>query len=172
MYFPRLSDQNLNFIGQLFDGNGKLKNWNEICFEFGLKNLQKFFWLQIIHSIPKKWKETVLCDNGNAKNLVFYNYHLSRNCQIYCLSKLNCKELYNLIINTKPQKPTAQAYFENEFNETNFEWKKIYLLPRKVTTDTKLRNFQYKILNNILFLNKLLFRFKVVDSSVCSFVSW
>ena len=169
LYFPRLSDQNLNFTEQLFDGNGKLKNWNEICFEFGLKNLQKLFWLQIIHSIPKKWKETVLCDNGNAKNLVFYNHHLSRNCQIYCLSKLNCKELYNLIINTKPQKPTAQTYFENEFNETNFEWKKIYLLPRKVTTDTKLRNFQYKILNNILFLNKLLFRFKVVDTSVCSF---
>ena len=83
----------------------------------------------------------MLCDNGNAKNLVFYNLHLSRNCQIYCLSKLNCKELYNLIINTKPQKPTAPTYFENEFNETNFEWKKIYLLPRKVRTDTKLRNF-------------------------------
>ena len=125
--------------------------------------------MQIIHSIPKKWKETVLCDNRNAKNLVFYNHHLSRNCQIYCLSKLNCKELYNLIINTKPQKQTAQTYFENEFNETNFDWKKIYLLPRKVTTDTKLRNFQYKILNNILLLNKLLFRFKVEDSSVCSF---
>ena len=32
------------------------------------------------------------------------------------------------------------------------EWKKIYLLPRKVSIDTNLRMFQYKILNNILYL--------------------
>ena len=32
-----------------------------------------------------------------------------------------------------------------------------------------LRMFQYKILNNILFLNKLLFKFKKVPSPLCSF---
>ena len=35
--------------------------------------------------------------------------------------------------------------------------------------DTKLREFQYKILNRILYTNKMLFKFKKVDSPLCGF---
>ena len=45
----------------------------------------------------------------------------------------------------------------------------MYLLPRMVTVDTKLRVFQYKIVNNILFVNKMLFNFRKVESPFCSF---
>ena len=38
-----------------------------------------------------------------------------------------------------------------------------------VTVDTKLRTFQYKILNNILFVNKMLFKLKEVGLPLCSF---
>ena len=44
----------------------------------------------------------------------------------------------------------------------------IYLLPRCVTLDTNLRMFQYKLLN-ILYLNNMHFRFKKVDSPLCSY---
>ena len=40
-----------------------------------------------------------------------------------------------------------------------FDWGKIYKLPRITTINTYLRSFQYKILKNILFLNKKLFVF-------------
>ena len=49
------------------------------------------------------------------------------------------------------------------------EWKKIYSLPFTVTTDTKIREFQYKLLNNIVFTNDKLFRFKMIDSPFCAF---
>ena len=49
------------------------------------------------------------------------------------------------------------------------DWEKIYLLPFKTTLDTKLREFQYKILNRILYTNKMLFKFKKVDSPLCDF---
>ena len=44
-----------------------------------------------------------------------------------------------------------------------------YTLPRKVTTNTYLRSFQYKILNNILYLNENLFVFGLSTTSSCSF---
>ena len=47
--------------------------------------------------------------------------------------------------------------------------KKIYLLPHKVSNDTNLRMFQYKILNNILYLNKQLFIFNKKDTKLCSY---
>ena len=44
-----------------------------------------------------------------------------------------------------------------------------YLLPRKVSNDTNLRMFQYKILNKILYLNKQLFIFNKKDTKLCSY---
>ena len=49
------------------------------------------------------------------------------------------------------------------------EWTKIYSLPFVVTIETKLREFQYKILNGIILTNEKLFRFKMIDSPLCNF---
>ena len=45
----------------------------------------------------------------------------------------------------------------------------IYTLPRTITRDSTLRIFQYKLINNVLYLNKSLFRFGIVTDSLCSF---
>ena len=67
------------------------------------------------------------------------------------------------------KKPTSQVYFENIFNNFNFDWNKIYILPRLVTLDSVLRSFQYKVLHNVLYLNQKLFLFRTVSSPLCSF---
>ena len=64
-------------------------------------------------------------------------------------------------------KPTSVTYFEKRYG--NLPWKDIFVLPRLAAHDTKMRNFQYKILNNVLYLNKKLFQFGLVDSSLCPF---
>ena len=46
---------------------------------------------------------------------------------------------------------------------------KIYILPRVVTINSFQRNFQYKILHNILYLNKMLFTFAKIKTPLCSF---
>ena len=60
--------------------------------------------------------------------------------------------------------------FKNELLKTDsFDWKQIYLLPRLVTLDSYSRSFQYKILNNVLYLNKKLFAFGKSTSPLCPF---
>ena len=65
--------------------------------------------------------------------------------------------------------PTSQKYFENFFPSLSFTWKDVYILPRIVTINTRLRVFQYKVLNNALYLNKHLYIFKLSDTKLCSF---
>ena len=89
--------------------------------------------------------------------------------QILSLNKLNSATLYEILIDANNIKPTSQTYFENLFSNFKPDWKSIYLLPRRVTLDTNLRMFQYKLLNNVLYLNNMLFRFKKVDSPPCSY---
>ena len=64
---------------------------------------------------------------------------------------------------------TAKAKILNKYHDLLFDWKKLYSLAFETTLDTKLREFQYKILNLIVFTNEKLHRFKMVDSPLCAF---
>ena len=84
---------------------------------------------------------------------------------------LQSKSLYESFVFKISSTPTAQKKYNEAFNThtSQLDWEKIYLLPFKTTLDTKLREFQYKILNRILYTNEMLFRFKKVDSPLCDF---
>ena len=169
VHFSFFSDKNLNFIGQMFNKNGNIKPWEDIKIEFHLKDTQKIYWLQIIDALPKSWKDAILKDKGNAKNLVIFDHHIVRKSQICSLNKLTSKELYLILVVANTVKPTAQDYFENLFESSDFNWKKIYFLIRNTTLDTKARMLQYKVLHNTLYVNKMLFKFGKVISPRCSF---
>ena len=136
VHFSFFSDKNLNFIGQLFNENGNIKPWEDIKIEFHLKDTQKIYWLQIIDALPKSWKDAILKDKGNAKNLVIFDHHIVRKSQICSLSKLTSKELYLTLVDANTVKPAAQDYFENLFESFDFNWKNIYNLIRNTTLDT------------------------------------
>ena len=122
--------------------------------ELELNDSLYFQWRQLVNSNPQKWK-LIIKDNYND-NLLYSNHHLIKKNNVLSLDKLNAKELYSMLVYDAPHKPTSQKYFEQLFPSEIFISKDIYLLVRKVTTDCYLRSFQYKILNNILFLNKKL----------------
>ena len=48
-------------------------------------------------------------------------------------------------------------------------WKDIFLLPRSASVDSKMREFQCKVLKRILYANKALFEMGIVDSPLCTF---
>ena len=71
---------------------------------------------------------------------------------------------------TKPliEKPTAQKSISDLLGTSDINWKVVYQLPHRVTNETYLRVFQYKILNNIIYLNNRLHKFGYVESPLCS----
>ena len=95
-------------------------------------------------------------NKGNAKKLVIFDHHIVRKSQICSLSKLTSKELYLILVDANTVKPTAQGYFENLFELSEFNWKNLYFLIRNTALDTKARMFQCKVLHNILYVNKKL----------------
>ena len=68
------------------------------------------------------------------------------------IQQITPKIIYKLSVSSKYNPLTAREYFSRKFQIIRPDtWKSIYLLSRKVTVDTKIRMFQYKILNNILY---------------------
>ena len=124
--------------------------------------------MQLIYSIPQKWKNAIK-NNRISQNLLFLNHHLIKCNILLNLEKLNSKELYWIQLTHDFCKPTSQIYFEKHFNDCVLDWKYIYVLPRIVTSDPYTRYFQYKVLNNVLYLNEKLFFFGISETSQCSF---
>ena len=80
-----MSQNDTNYIGQLFKFSDKRKLWLELKNEFNVQDQLQFTYNQIINSIPKNIK--------NIKNLVFQGHHLTKNHEIYCLNKLYSKDI-------------------------------------------------------------------------------
>ena len=68
---------------------------------------------------------------------------------------------YEAFRNKKQVPPTAQTKLKEIFTHFSVDWKEIYSLPFTVTIETNIREFQYKIFNNIIFTNKKLFKLKM-----------
>ena len=113
--------------------------------------------------------EQILRENGVKTYVIYLDHHLTKNNLLLSLEKLTAKELYSILISKKSSIPTSQQFFNTLFPDLNLDWMLIYLLPREISRNPNLRAFQFKILNNVLYLNKILFRFVKTPSPLCSF---
>ena len=114
-------------------------------------------WLGLIRCIPKTWQNKLtFSQNENCDHI--------RKKSVRITSKTACQKFLKPLL----RPPTAQKSLEQACNLNNVNWGKIYLLPRVTTIDSSLRSLQYKILNNVLYLNERLFKFNIVDSPLCS----
>ena len=99
---------------------------------------------------------------GNSMNLCIFDHFLNlKNYTAWTSWEVGNYVKYKFL-NIKNQLCSCSVNFD-------FDWKSIYLLLRMVTVDTKLRVFQYKIWNNIRFVKEMLFKFRKVESPLCSF---
>ena len=72
------------------------------------------------------------------------------------------------MISRTQNRPSSNIYFENLYKDYNIDSATIYMLPRLITYNTYLKSFQYKILGNVLFLNKKLRTFGIKPSLLSS----
>ena len=85
------------------------------------------------------------------------------------LKKPSSKQLYSLLISAiDHHQATLQKYFDNLFPDIKLPWI-IYLTANKVAANRHLRCFNFKIIHNVLYLNKKLFLFGQTQSPLCFF---
>ena len=136
IYFKHFSNNNLNYVTQLFDDTGNTKEWVKLKHEFNLHNNLYFNRMRLIHSIPQIW-ENIIKNNRISENLLFLNHHLIKYNILLSLEKLNFNKLCKNSVRTLKSfcKPTSQIYFEQHFNDCVLHSKYIYILLRIVISD-------------------------------------
>ena len=92
-------------------------------------------------AIPESWNKDLSDVVENIHNIVFQEHHLIRKHYLCFLKRLSSKEINNFLIFQKEEATSSELHYQKKFNESNLDWKKIYLLVRIVTKDSKLHAF-------------------------------
>ena len=126
--------------------------------------------MSIIGSIPAHWR-TIIKDSSSlpiispvldAPNIIIDGNSLT-------FSHFSSKQIYRQFQGKKQGLPTAQKKLSDKYPHSAIDWEKVYSLSFRSFMESKLREFQYKILNCIFFTNEKLFRFGITQSPLCTF---
>ena len=171
-FYEIFSMRGINILKDLYNNDGKLLSFNELTEKGILRNMY-FRWIQLIEAIPSQWKSTIkdhfTREEYNPQNIVAKHDCITHK-SIMSIPSLTCKSIYTKFVKKLSTPPTSIRYFTEKLElEEQFDWKLVFLTPRKVTIESQMRIFQYKILNNVLYLNKLLYKMKIVKSPLCYF---
>ena len=83
--------------------------------------------------------------------------------------KKKSKDYYSLLLSQKAQFPNRGLTLKHEFDLTDDELQKAYILPHTVCSEPYVRAFQYKVLNSILYTNTRLYKIGFATDDNCSF---
>ena len=157
-------------MSNLFDRKGELKNWETVSQDFNLNPIHFLKWYGVLRSIPSSWRKALRSHNVEESMISEDSQcGIEANGKFIPINSVTAKSVYNVCISHKFSPPTSKKRLSTKFNiEDQKTWSSVYLLPASATLDTKIRMFQYKIVNNILYLNQRLYYMKLVALPLCS----
>ena len=77
---------------------------------------------------------------------------------------------YDILIIKLFVQPTSIDHWKNTLRlKDELDWKKVFMIPRLAAIESSVRVFQYKLLNNTLYLNARLYKMKITENPLCTF---
>ena len=110
------------------------------CYSFSL--------MGVLDAIPKEWRSIIKVHPYCAPSPMDHaGFELIIAGKVIDLAKVTSKLVYNAFRSLKQTPVTAKTKILKIYPDLTIDWKKLYSLAFESTSDTKLREFQYKILN-------------------------
>ena len=160
--FKKAHQAGLRQVSQLIGPQGNWLPIDKISRQFEISIMQVN---QIISAIPIKWKNVLSVESYVEEPNIPSNYDLyvkHEKCVSFAYYQINMDSKY-----------LRQAFMKWEQNvslSTEFDiFAQAFIDLRKVTTNAKLRSFQYRLLHSAIILNDKLFRWKIKSSNNCTF---
>ena len=164
IFFSEFYQKGINTINDLIDDKRGFYTWNRLKEKYELDKGLYVNYAGLLKALPANWRKFLKeCRTASISNLSFSTDVQLRQNSVQ-LDNLAAKIVYEILIQPTKRNPTAQRTMEALLQKQNIEWSLVYMLPRKVTIDTSTRIFQYKIKNNIRYLNNRRYKMTVTES--------
>ena len=164
IYYRHWFEKGITYVCDLIDENGQFYDLNFVQNTLGIRTTF-IEYHGIIRAINiEKTKHSI---NQKAYNISQPIMPIAIKILFY--DKKGCQRIYKVFCKNN-DKPTAQRKWNIDLllPETH-EWYKTYILPYKITRDTNIRWFQYRLIQRILSTNTFLYKIGFTQSNLCSF---
>ena len=116
-----------------------------------LKKVNFLLWAGLKHAIPShlhefKLKADISTSLATSPSLIIKN-------NVFDIMMKTSKDYYALLKSKKAQYPNVSLVLKHDFNLTEDQLEKVFLLPQTVCSEPYVKAFQYKVLNSILYTN-------------------
>ena len=120
-------------------------------------------WAGLRHSVPSHLKTS----NNCTSSTISLSFTIDNND--FDVLKKKSKDYYLLVKSRKAQFPNNSRLLKHDFNLTDDQSKKVFILPLNIAFQPYIKAFQYKILNSILYTNTKLYKIGYTVGDKCSF---
>ena len=123
----------------------------------------------IINALPESWiteiyssDKVVSSQTDNYPSIHFYSGQDTIDA-----TSLTCRKVSQLFRSQLDSRPKGEDYWTNRFPSLTFNnrWANIFRMPKNFHD----ADIDFKIMHNILFTNEKLYKFRMIDSPMCSF---
>ena len=164
VFYKKWFIKGVTFIYDLVDSEGRFISLQNIQNTFGLDTnfLEVNGLLRAVMQFKIKYDFAVT------------NYNIMRpsvplSIKILQYDKKGCQRI-NKILSYNKNIPVAQRKWQNDLMiPADHQWTTVYTQPYKITKDTNLQWFQYRILHRIIATNTFLFKISIKDNNRCTF---
>ena len=165
LFYKTWFDRGITQIEHIFNYRNKhFHTFTELQELYDLPRSDFLKYHTLVGCIPKCWKEKI---NNEERSYVPPSYLINR---ITPTTKI-CKFINELLIENTHIKNNKQEHkWEMLFNK-QLHWESIFTNYIQITIDSSLRTFQYKYMMNIVPNNENLFKYGIVESSLCDLCS-
>ena len=170
LFFKNWHKNNINFIDDLLDDTGNLKN-SETIFQ-QLEGVSRANWLVEYHkiskAIPISWKENLKdCHMGTKVKKEIKPFIVTENKILYDLPS-KAKNYYEILIRKIRKRSFIQKYWDRIFISKP-TWTEIWTNRIKLQPNKQLSNFHFKLLHKILPSQEILYKWKLPNTDKCRF---
>lgn len=166
LFDEKLFLKNIYRLHHICDEQGDLKP--EAYFtEIGLSREEIIKVNKIYTLIPYEWKQNVQPSRKAIHCGLSLEFIFSK--KVFKFEDITSKMVYNSQINRNVETNTAFCNLMSLYNISEREVEKIFVQPRICTLNSKLREFQFKLLHKIIYTNHHLHRFKFHENGLCSY---
>ena len=160
IFYKHWFNAGINCVNDLLDNEGVLYEHREFVRNYNL-NENFLRYNSVISAIPKIWKNIII---NKEEKLALVEYE---NIKMVKLKNLN-KHLYNKLLNKVKEYPTElETKWNLMLGDNNFNLTEKFSVIKELGKDSALKNFQFKILHQILPTNKLLYKMKIINYNSC-----
>ena len=161
VFYKTWYDKGIRFVNDLVNQNGSFYSYQEVGIDGSPLNILKY--QGFIDSLKHFLSHTQIKLTKKVQE-PFIPGHI----QVFLQQKSGTQAMYNEL-NKNYDEPTSKRRWNEKYNFTDQEWKKIYNYPFRIIKYPAIQWFQTSINHNILVTNNLLFKMKIKSDSSCYF---